>query len=210
MTKRPTTIYSPNYVPVANVFHSLGSIVVAYTASPRPTPSSRRDTGYIVPGTGDPSGTIPSEWYSGTHTSDLHHFLSQNLDALVITLPLTPATRHLFGPDEFHILSQNQTPSGQSKTFLINISRGAIVQQPSLVTALTQHQLRGAALDVTDPEPLPPHDPLWDAPNVIITPHISGLGKEYLGRVFDVVKLNLRRREKGDKMVNVVDRKKGY
>ena len=189
---------------MASVFHALGSTVVAYTASPRPTPSSRRDTGYIVPGTGDADGSIPAEWYWGTDTSDLHHFLSRSLDAVVVTLPLTGATRGLFGAEEFEVLSRS------GRTFFANISRGAIVQQAALVRALNEGQIVGAALDVTDPEPLPEDDPLWDARNVIITPHVSGLGREYVGRVFDVVKLNLSRREKGEKMVNVVDRKKGY
>lgn len=61
-----------------------------------------------------------------------------------------------------------------------------------------------------DPEPLPKDDPLWDAKNVIITPHISGLSTRYGERAFDVLLTNLTRRERGERMFNLVDRKKGY
>lgn len=70
--------------------------------------------------------------------------------------------------------------------------------------------LSGAALDVTDPEPLPADDPLWGAKNVIITPHVSGLGVEYAARAFDLFITNWERKERGERMFNVVDRKKGY
>lgn len=78
------------------------------------------------------------------------------------------------------------------------------------MSALNEGLLRGAALDVAVPEPLPQEDPLWDAKNVIITPHISALGVEYQTRAFDVLMTNLARRQKGQKMFNLVDRKKGY
>lgn len=156
-----------------------------------------------MPGTGDPDGSIPTAWYSGTAKSDLHAFLAQELDILVMSLPLTPATTHLLSAPEFAILAKR-------RTFVVNISRGRIIDQPALVAALNSSQLRGAALDVTDPEPLPKDDPLWDAKNVIITPHISGLSARYAERAFDVLLTNLERRERGERMFNLVDRKKGY
>jgi phosphoglycerate dehydrogenase-like enzyme len=70
--------------------------------------------------------------------------------------------------------------------------------------------LVGAALDVADPEPLPETDPLWSAKNTILTPHVSGLGKEYGDRAYDLFITNWERRERGEPMFNVVDRKKGY
>jgi phosphoglycerate dehydrogenase-like enzyme len=84
------------------------------------------------------------------------------------------------------------------------------LDQAALKQALDDDVLSGAALDVTDPEPLPKDDPLWDAKNVIITPHVSSLGTEYLDRAFDVFLLNWARHERGEKMVNVVERKRGY
>lgn len=63
---------------------------------------------------------------------------------------------------------------------------------------------------MADPEPLPSDDELWDAPNVIITPHISGISKSYTDRSFQILDINLTKLEKGEKMLNVVERKRGY
>ncbi|KAL2041559.1 hypothetical protein N7G274_005941 [Stereocaulon virgatum] len=201
---------------VARVGKAMGMDVIAYTASPRTTPESKHDKGFIVPGTGDPDGSIPSAWYSGLDKQSLHHFLSQDIDHLLISVPLTKETTHFLAEEEFKIL-------GKRNAFISNISRGQIIKQSALLEALQKYAdndplkrgdggggLRGAALDVTDPEPLPKDDPLWDAPNCIITPHISGLSAEYVDRAFQVLEVNLDRRERGEKMINVVNRKRGY
>ena len=70
--------------------------------------------------------------------------------------------------------------------------------------------MQGAALDVTDPEPLPADSELWDLKNVIVTPHISGNGVAYEERAFQVLEVNLERREKGERLINVVRRERGY
>lgn len=85
-----------------------------------------------------------------------------------------------------------------------------MVNQKDLIEALKAGKLRGAALDVTDPEPLPEDSELWDMENVIVTPHISGIGKAYTERSFQILDINLGKREDGEKMLNVVDRKRGY
>lgn len=202
---------------VARVASAMGSTVLAYTASPRPTPESKKDHGFIVPGTGDPDGSIPKEWFSGLEKGSLHNFLAQDLDHLLISVPLTKQTDHFLGAQEFRILSKRNA-------FISNISRGQIIHQTELIDSLHQYDkdtkegkkgsdrrgLRGAALDVTDPEPLPEDSPLWDAPNCIVTPHISGLGSAYLDRAIQVLEVNLDRREKGERMINVVNREKGY
>lgn len=74
---------------VARVAKALGSDIIAYTASPRKTPESKKDNGFIVPGTGDPDGSLPSEWYSGLDKKGLHEFLRQKIDLLVLSVPLT-------------------------------------------------------------------------------------------------------------------------
>lgn len=195
----------------------MGMQIIAHTAHARTTPASRRDHGFIVPGTGDRDGDLPSEWHSGTDTAALHSFLRSDLDVLLISVPLTPATRGLLGHTEFAILARRNA-------FVVNISRGPIVEQAELVSALRAYAedekagvtlerrrgLRGAALDVTDPEPLPAESELWEAPNCIVTPHVSGLGTAYWDRVFELLDMNLTRREKGEDLINVVDRKRGY
>ncbi|KAG7005889.1 zinc/cadmium resistance protein [Physcia stellaris] len=202
---------------VARVCSAMGMSVIAYTAHPRPTPASKRDPGFIVPNTGDPDGTIPSAWYSGLDKASLHTFLAQDIDVLLVSVPLTTSTTHLLGKAEFDILARRNA-------FVSNISRGQILVQEDLIAALRVFEegvregrkggelkgLRGAALDVTDPEPLPVEHELWGAPNCIVTPHVSGLGSAYADRAFQVLEVNLDRRERGEKMINVVDRKQGY
>ena len=70
--------------------------------------------------------------------------------------------------------------------------------------------ISGAALDVTDPEPLPKDSELWDMENVIITPHVSGSTAGYTERALQVLDLNLERREKGEELINIVKRDRGY
>lgn len=158
-----------------------------------------------MPGTGDVDGTIPSEWYSGVDKASLHNFLSQDIDVLLVSVPLTDQTRHFLGKEEFKIL-------GKKNAFIANIARGSILVQDDLIAALKQKEggLRGAALDVTDPEPLNPESELWDLPNVAITPHNSGSGSNYVERSFQVLDRNLTNLEQGHPLINVVNRRRGY
>lgn len=176
--------------------------VVAYTNGRRSTPESRKDTGYIVPGTGDPDGIFPSKWLSGAD-NQFDEFLSSDLDVLVVAVPLTASTKGLISGREFKLLAKN-------KTFLSNIARGPIVDTDALIQALDEELIRGAALDVTDPEPLPDGHPLWGKKNVIVTPHISGNSNAYYQRVYDILKLNLQRLSEGKEFVNKVNKKEGY
>jgi phosphoglycerate dehydrogenase-like enzyme len=183
----------------------MGMDIIAYTASPRKTPESKKDTGYIVPNTGDPDGTLPIAWYSGTDKASLHNFLKQDIDILLVSVPLTDSTRHFLGKEEFALL-------GKKNALIVNIARGAILVQDDLIAALKKKEggLRGAALDVTDPEPLNPESELWDLENVAVTPHVSGIGTEYVDRSFQILERNLTNLENGDPLINVVDRKRGY
>ncbi|RKU40514.1 hypothetical protein DL546_000682 [Coniochaeta pulveracea] len=188
---------------VARVFKAMGSDIHAYTLHPRNTPESRRDDTYTPPGLGDPEGQFPSKWFSGETKEELHEFLASGLDLLVVALPLTPKTEHLLGAPEFEVLSKK-------KTYVANIARGPIIKTDDIIEALNKELIRGAALDVTDPEPLPDGHPLWKAKNVIITPHISGASTEYTNRVLAILEQNLHRLAEGKELTNRVSRKDGY
>lgn len=189
------------FASVANIFHALGSDIYAFTASPRETPESRVDHGFRVTG-GDPSGTIPVHWSSGLSQTDFHAFLDQGLDLLILCLPLTPQSRNIMGEAEFAMLGRD--------CIIVNIGRAQLLDQDALMTALNSGSIRGAALDVTDPEPLPADHLLWKAQNCIIAPHLSSVGREYVPRCFDVLKVNLRRWQKEERLLNLVSKAKGY
>ncbi|KAH6876820.1 2-hydroxyacid dehydrogenase [Thelonectria olida] len=110
---------------------------------------------------------------------------------------LIPAkcTHHLISHKQFKIMSAK-------KTFLINVARGPIIDTDALIEALNQGLLSGAALDVTDPEPLPDSHPLWGAPNVMITPHISWQSAALPQRALDLLFQNLERLDKGGPLLN--------
>lgn len=180
--------------------------MIAYTATPKDTPESKKDVGFIVPGTGDADGSIPSEWYSGLDKESLHNFLSQDIDVLLVSVPLTDQTKHFLSTEEFSVLSQG----GKRPAFISNIARGPILDQDALIQSLKDGTLAGAALDVTDPEPLPADSELWGLDNVTVTPHISGVGQAYTDRAFQILEIQLERRQKGEKLINVVRRERGY
>ncbi|MBI4246376.1 MAG: D-2-hydroxyacid dehydrogenase [Candidatus Rokubacteria bacterium] len=123
-------------------------------------------------------------------------------DVVVIGLPLTKATHHLFTRDLFRRMRPH--------AILINVTRGAIVYGDDLVAALEQGLLGGAGLDVTDPEPLPPGHPLWTHPRVIVTPHTAGGSPRRAGRAIATFCENLRRLRAGRPLLAVIDKDKGY
>lgn len=112
----------------------------------------------------------------------------------------------MLSTDEFELLHK----SNSRGTYVVNIARGQIIDQKALIKALETKQIRGAALDVTDPEPLPKDDPLWTAPNILITPHVSGSSDAYAERAFQVLAENIRRERSDGKLVNEVNRSRGY
>src|SRR6059036_2827902 len=130
----------------------------------------------------------------------LHELLDRS-DVVVIALPLTKATHHLFTRDLF----RRMRPSA----ILVNITRGAIVYGDDLLVALEQGWLWGAGLDVTDPEPLPPGHPLWTHPRVIVTPHTAGGSPRRAGRVIATFCENLTRLRSGQPLLATIDKRKG-
>jgi phosphoglycerate dehydrogenase-like enzyme len=123
-------------------------------------------------------------------------------DYVVITLPLTSETRHIISDAEFEAMKPT--------AYIINIGRGSLIDQEALLRALDKKLIAGAGLDVTVPEPLPKENRLWDFDNVVISPHVSGGMEDYMLRATELFCENLKRYLDGKKLLNVVDRKKGY
>lgn len=123
-------------------------------------------------------------------------------DFVVNTAPLTPQTTAIFDAAFFAKMKPT--------AYFINVARGGSLVTDALVAALKNRQIAGAGLDVTDPEPLPSGHPLWQAPNVIITPHVANDSDLGFDAQLAVTKENLRRYIAGDKMLSVVDVARGY
>jgi phosphoglycerate dehydrogenase-like enzyme len=128
--------------------------------------------------------------------------LAAEADVVVNCTPLLPSTERLFDARFFATMQ----PGG----IFINVGRGKSVVQADLAAALRDGRLAGAGLDVTDPEPLPADDPLWSAPNIIITPHVSATSDRVFDRVFLLARENLRRYVAGEPLLSVVDVERGY
>ena len=123
---------------------------------------------------------------------------------LVMALPGTPETVHILNRERIALLPAD--------AYVINVGRGTAVDQAALADALNAGKLAGAALDVMDPEPLPKDDPLWDAKNLILTPHVSGnmtLGYT-CDRNVDLFCEDLRNYAAGRPLAGLVDRTRGY
>jgi phosphoglycerate dehydrogenase-like enzyme len=132
---------------------------------------------------------------------NLHSLLSRS-DVVMTACPLTQETYHLISTDEFAQMKPG--------SYLINVTRGGIIDEPALITALQSGKLAGAGLDVTEKEPLPPDNPLWDAPNLILTPHRAGASQHRPRMVFEFFLENLERYLKSEKPRNVIDKRRGY
>ena len=176
---------------VARLLSALGMRIVAVKSRPE----IRHDTSYRVPGTGDPDGSIPDRIVG---VEDIAEAVRE-ADILVVTIPLTETSRGLFHRGVIDALPPT--------AWLINVSRGAPVDEPALLEALQTGRLAGAVLDVFGEEPLPPDSPWWDAPNVIVTPHASGQTLRFFD---ELVVENVRRYLAGEPLLNPVDPERGY
>ncbi len=130
------------------------------------------------------------------------HDLLRRSDVVMTACPLTAETYHLISSEELVLMK----PSA----YLINVTRGGIVDEPALVTALEQGQIAGAGLDVTEVEPLPVDSPLWDAPNLILTPHRAGASQHRPRKIFEFFLENLGRYLDGERPRNVIDKRRGF
>jgi D-2-hydroxyacid dehydrogenase (NADP+) len=132
---------------------------------------------------------------------DLNEFLSQ-CDFVVVALPLTPETTGFIGEAELRAMKPT--------AYLINIARGQITDDKALLRALKEHWIAGAGLDALSTEPMPPDNEIWVAPNAIITPHVAGISPNYKANVTELFCKNLRRYLNGGRLINLINKKRGY
>ncbi|MFN7993645.1 MAG: D-2-hydroxyacid dehydrogenase [Bryobacteraceae bacterium] len=123
-------------------------------------------------------------------------------DVVFISAPHTPQSEGMIGPRQFELMKKG--------AYFIAVSRGKLYNTDALVKALDSRRLAGAGLDVTNPEPLPKGHALWKFDNVIITPHIAGQSDKVQDRRVELIKENIARFVKGQTLLNVVDKQKGY
>ena len=133
--------------------------------------------------------------------AELEKVLGQS-DFVVLAVPLLPATQGLINGERLAVMKPG--------AFLINVGRGAQVDELALAEALRRRSIAGAALDVFEHEPLPQDSPLWDLDNLLITPHTAGLTDKLWNRHYELFSENLRRYLSHQPLLSVVDKQKGY
>ncbi|MBM3240480.1 D-2-hydroxyacid dehydrogenase [Candidatus Poribacteria bacterium] len=150
----------------------------------------------------DPEDIEKPEFVDEVWKMDRFYDLLEQSDVVAICAPLTKETQGMFDLEAFHHMKQH--------ALLINVTRGKIVDGPSLLQALEAGLIGGAGLDVTPEEPLPQDSPLWDMKNVIITPHVAGGSPLRMDRAVDQFCENLRRLITGESLIGVINKRKGY
>jgi phosphoglycerate dehydrogenase-like enzyme len=156
------------------------------------------DYGYRIDGSGDPEGDYVHRLYPAQALTSM----LKECDFAVVCVPLTPKTKDLIG--------LKQLMAMKPSAFLIDVSRGGVTNHADLIVALEEGQIAGAALDVYPEEPLPEDNPLWKLFNVILTPHIAGVSRDYDQRAVDLFSENLNSYLDGKSPLNLIDLQRGY
>jgi phosphoglycerate dehydrogenase-like enzyme len=146
----------------------------------------------------DPGAPFVTETWGMERLPDL---LAQS-DVVVVAAPLTA--------ESYHVLDAAALAKMKPDAYLIVVSRGGIVDEDALADALEAGKLAGAGLDVTEVEPRPADSRLWDAPNIVITPHTAGDSSEKERRCVEILRENLVRFAHGETLMNLVDKRRGY
>ncbi|QGQ95576.1 D-2-hydroxyacid dehydrogenase [Paenibacillus psychroresistens] len=151
-----------------------------------------REQIYCVPGVGDPEGILPDLVF----TEDQETEFLQDLDFLILAVPLTNHTEGMIGERQLRALPPT--------AYILNPSRGPIIQEAALLRALREQWIAGAALDTHYYYPMPPEHPLWEFPNVIMTPHISGSSQSthFLERIWSIFIENVKRLANNEPLLN--------
>lgn len=160
-----------------------------------------RSAGVTVVGVGRTARTSDADFGVVHAVRDLVELLP-HADFVIVAAPLTDSTRRMLGADAFRAMKES--------AWLVNVGRGDIVVQDELVSALSAGQIGGAALDVFDEEPLPPGNPLWTMPNVIVSPHMSGDFVGWLDALVELFADNVDRWLASKPLRNEVDKQAGY
>ena len=179
---------------VARLCRAFGATILAVKRDLR----SLDDRGYRLKELGDPSADLAERLYPPQAVASM----AALCDFLVIAAPLTPETRGMIDRRVFEALKPT--------AYLVDLSRGGLVDHAALVEALTEKKLAGAMLDVFPAEPLPDGSPLWEMPNVILSPHIAGSSGDYYERATELFGENLRRYLSDQPLLNLYDPQLGY
>jgi phosphoglycerate dehydrogenase-like enzyme len=157
-----------------------------------------QDEDYVPAGQGDPAGDFVRRLYPPQALRSM----IKECDFIVVTVPLTKGTHGLIGEEELKAM--------RPTAFLVDVSRGGVLDHSALITALREGKIAGAALDVFEEEPLPAESPLWKLPNVFVTPHIAGVTPEYDARAVELFAENLKHYLEGKPVFNQIDLSRGY
>jgi phosphoglycerate dehydrogenase-like enzyme len=157
-----------------------------------------QDQGYMIPELGDPNGDLFTRLYPYQAIKTM----IKECDYVVVTVPRTKETVHLIAEDELTAM--------KSTAYLVDVSRGGIVKNTALKNALQEKKIAGAVLDVFEQEPLPKDHPIWDTPNLIISPHIAGVSNHYNERAVDLIVENVKRYLNNNSLLNTLDLDEGY
>jgi phosphoglycerate dehydrogenase-like enzyme len=149
-------------------------------------------------GMGDPEGNL----FSRLYPAEALRSMLKECDFVVVTAPLTADTHNLIGEEELRAM--------KNTAYLVDVSRGGVVNQRALLSALQENRLGGAALDVFPEEPLPANSPFWRLHNVIISPHIAWLTPHYNERAIDLFAVNLDHYLGGAPLLNRYESERGY
>jgi len=179
---------------IARLLQPFGVTVLASKQNAMQT----EDHGYAPEGQGDAEGEFAQRIYPGKALRSM----LQECDFVVVTVPLTEQTSGMIGEEQLAALKPN--------AYLIDVSRGGVIDHQALIAALEERKIAGATLDVFPEEPLPADSPLWEMPNVILTPHIAGFSAHYHERAAQLFGLNLRRYLEGKPLLNQFEFDRGY
>jgi phosphoglycerate dehydrogenase-like enzyme len=179
---------------IGRLLHAFGATILATKRDLL----NLQDSGYSIENLGDSQGDFVRRFYPPQAIKSM----LKECDFVVISVPLTNETKGMFGEEELEAMKPT--------AFLINASRGSVINQTALVNTITEKKIGGAALDVFEQEPLPPDHPLWKLPNVIITPHIAGISNQYDQRAVALFNENLQRYLNSQPLLNQVSLERGY